>query len=141
MKKTINLWLFGGLLVIGSPSVGWAASYSDIVQALETMGVADPATVKFNVSVYRSILDQINNYAQNTHLWHKDRRTGMLLGIDDLNNRLDAQMGVIGAYFESVMAPDLRNELSQAKNAANHYDYATVIRLIKDAKKELNGIQ
>jgi len=117
-----------------------ALDYVDLVHSMRSLGMIDTSTLRHNIAIYNSILREVQFHATNTHEYHKDRRAGILKGVDDLNVRLDRQMGMMGAAFAAVFAPELKTTLQEAKDSANRYDYQSVLRLVNQAKIELNAM-
>jgi hypothetical protein len=131
------------ILIMGltAPLSSEATYFSDTIKLMKNSGIVDSETIHSNISVYYLLLDNIQKDAENKNIFHKIRRKRMLLGINDLNQRMDSQMGTIGSHLTSLFAPEIKQTLNSARSAAARHDYATVSSLVQKAKLELEEIE
>lgn len=97
---------------------------------------------KENIGIYLQILQEIDSTVQNQKLWHLTRVKLTRKILLDLNRRMNHQLGFMGEFAKSLLAPDLTHALKEAYAAVapGNYDYARLLKMTKAAENELHSL-
>lgn len=108
------------------------------LRTLVASGIVDAKLIRKNAIAYGSILDPIVTEVSDPRSSHAARKNAALSRLDAFDKNIDLQLGTMDAPFRSLVSWGCElSKLRDARDAAERYDYKTLLRLVSEARNEL----
>lgn len=140
MKKII---LLTAVLVATTTSLASASTYGDATKIMIQFGILNKETADHNLKTYLTMLDNVEFKAKDTKSYHRDRQIYIVGVLDDLERRLQQQMGALNLIpgVARLINGDVIRAIDSARSGANRYDYPLILDRVASARKELISVR